>query len=211
MLTVLPAIDAVELPPETTKFFTEDELVLSCFLLVRLTLVSLLSVQKQIPLYAKKASNKSVMEYLQGLKSFRNPKIYEKLIELYELDEFGSNYPQTSSKKGVKRVPDGTHYEELAELQKKRTEQRERERLTRPRTEISFVSSSSSSTSSVTNASTPPPAVAPPPSVPSAAPAPSVTAEAAIAAARAVAERALAAQRAQRASEDAKSNKRQRI
>ena len=61
---------------------------------------------------------------IQGMKSFRNPSIYEKLIQFCEIDETGTNLP--------KELYDGhlfgkeSYYDELAKVQKIDMEKREK-------------------------------------------------------------------------------------
>lgn len=74
-------------------------------------------------------------EHLQHSKAFRNPHIYEKLVEFVELDEYSSNFPKEQfDPHGL-----GTDIEGLLEAQKKVAE--EKALAQQNRTNIQFVSS----------------------------------------------------------------------
>lgn len=47
-------------------------------------------------MHRMKNYNYSINEDIHRKKSFKNPSIYEKLIEVYKIDEFGSNFPSVS-------------------------------------------------------------------------------------------------------------------
>jgi hypothetical protein len=76
---------------------------------------------------------------IQNKKAFRNPSIYEKLIEFCEIDEHGTNFP--------KDLYDGhlfgkeSYYDELAKVQKNDMERREKAAKDRENTKISTTSS----------------------------------------------------------------------
>lgn len=63
---------------------------------------------------------------IQSRKAFRNPSIYEKLIDFCNLNEFGTNYPAEiyDPLKWGKE----SYYDELAKVQKTEMEKREKER-----------------------------------------------------------------------------------
>lgn len=72
---------------------------------------------------------------IQQRKSFRNPSIYEKLIDYCNINEFGTNYdPHIYD---PLKWDKSSYYDELAKLQKADMEQREKER--RERTKIEFL------------------------------------------------------------------------
>lgn len=72
---------------------------------------------------------------IQQRKSFRNPSIYEKLIDYCNINEFGTNYePQIYDPLKWDKT---SYYDELAKIQKADMEQREKER--RERTKIEFL------------------------------------------------------------------------
>jgi len=77
---------------------------------------------------------------LKNLKSFRNPNIYTKLVELFSIREFGSNYPPEEF--DLYSLPEEGFYDELAKAQRKWHDQREKERA--KRTEINFVQAKNS-------------------------------------------------------------------
>lgn len=63
---------------------------------------------------------------IQRRKDFRNPSIYEKLIQFCSINEFGTNYaPQTYD---PFRWGKESYYEELAKVQKAEMDRREKER-----------------------------------------------------------------------------------
>lgn len=83
---------------------------------------------------------------IQQRKSFRNPSIYEKLIDYCNINEFGTNYgPQIYDPLKWDR---SSYYDELAKRQKADMEQREKER--RERTKIEFLTGTAKKTSNGT-------------------------------------------------------------
>lgn len=78
----------------------------------------------------------SLTQNLVNLKSFRNPNIFTKLIEVFGIREYGSNFPPESGV-DLYSLPKESFYDELWKAQKAWNEQRERDRA--KRTEISFV------------------------------------------------------------------------
>ncbi|GFT75206.1 SAP30-binding protein [Nephila pilipes] len=95
------------------------------------------SLQEKISdLYEKKKEGKDMNASIQRRKDFRNPSIYEKLIQFCNIDEQGTNYPP--------EIYD-THcwgaesfYEELAKRQKEEMDKREKEK--KERTKVEFMS-----------------------------------------------------------------------
>jgi hypothetical protein len=74
-------------------------------------------------------------EHLQHSKAFRNPHIYEKLVEFVELDEYSSNFPKEQfDPHGL-----GADINDLLEAQKKAAE--ERALAQQNRSNIQFVAS----------------------------------------------------------------------
>lgn len=73
---------------------------------------------------------------IQQRKDFRNPSIYEKLIQFCSINELGTNYPAHAY--DPLRWGKESFYEELARVQKAEMERREKER--REKTRVEFVS-----------------------------------------------------------------------
>ncbi|KAJ8984305.1 hypothetical protein NQ317_012276 [Molorchus minor] len=83
--------------------------------------------EKITKLYEKMQSQQLDMNsVIQKRKDFRNPSIYEKLIQFCGLNELGTNYPPSiyDSLKWSKE----SYYEELAKVQKAEMDKREKER-----------------------------------------------------------------------------------
>jgi len=75
-------------------------------------------------------------EYIQNRKMFRNPSIYEKLIQYCNIKEFGTNYPpEVFDPYGW---PESSNYLNLAKLQKEEMDRREKAR--KERVKIEYVS-----------------------------------------------------------------------
>ena len=75
-------------------------------------------------------------EHLQRRKDFRNPSIYEKLVAALDLDEFGTNFPDSLF--DPKTWGEESNYKNLLEAQKKAYEKKEKAKL-QERTKIEFV------------------------------------------------------------------------
>lgn len=75
-------------------------------------------------------------QHLQGLKDFRNPSIYEKLVTALDLDDFGTNFPEHLY--NPKSWGEESNYKNLLEAQKKAYEKKEKAKL-QDRTKIEFV------------------------------------------------------------------------
>lgn len=71
---------------------------------------------------------------IQQRKEFRNPSIYEKLIQFCSINEFGTNYPPEIYDP-IRWGPE-SFYEELAKVQKTEMDRREKER--KEKTKVSF-------------------------------------------------------------------------
>ncbi|PSN36385.1 hypothetical protein C0J52_14453 [Blattella germanica] len=111
--------DGVRLPPEPTG------------------LCSNLLQEKIARLYEKMESNGLDMNHvIQQRKDFRNPSIYEKLIQFCSINEFGTNYPAQAY--DPLRWGKESYYEELARVQKAEMDRREKER--KDKTKVEFVS-----------------------------------------------------------------------
>lgn len=85
-------------------------------------------VQEKITIMFNKMQNEGLdmNKEIQARKAFRNPSIYEKLIDYCNLNEFGTNYPAEiyDPLKWGKE----SYYDELAKVQKTEMEKREKER-----------------------------------------------------------------------------------
>lgn len=73
-----------------------------------------------------KHSNMDMNKLIQERKDFRNPSIYEKLIQFCEIDELGTNYPPELY--DPKSWGKESYYEELAKSQKVEMDKREKDR-----------------------------------------------------------------------------------
>ncbi|XP_068206573.1 SAP30-binding protein-like isoform X1 [Palaemon carinicauda] len=83
--------------------------------------------------------NKDYNAMYQNKKEFRNPGIYEKLIELLQLDEMGSNYPLDMFDPHCWGKE--SYYDELARVQKEEMDKREKERKEKSKvTKVDYVS-----------------------------------------------------------------------
>lgn len=65
---------------------------------------------------------------IQERKEFRNPSIYEKLIEFCEIDEFGTNYPLDVYDPKKWRKSEMNSYLKLAEAQKEEMLKKQKDR-----------------------------------------------------------------------------------
>lgn len=111
--------DGVRLPPEPTGLCSNQ-------------------LQDKIArLYEKMESNGLDMNHvIQQRKDFRNPSIYEKLIQFCSINEFGTNYP--AQVYDPLRWGKESYYEELARVQKAEMDRREKER--KDKTKVEFMS-----------------------------------------------------------------------
>ncbi|XP_046456925.1 SAP30-binding protein-like [Daphnia pulex] len=73
---------------------------------------------------------------IQQRKQFRNPSIYEKLIDHLDIEEIGTNYPPSIY--DPYQWGEESYYENLSKVQREEMEKREKER--RERTKVEFVS-----------------------------------------------------------------------
>ena len=91
---------------------------------------------KIIALLQKKASTGiDVNVSVQNRKDFRNPSIYERLVQLRNLDEFGTNYPPHLY--DPNEWEEDSNYDNLLKAQRKAYEKKEKAKL--DRTKIEFV------------------------------------------------------------------------
>lgn len=107
------------------------------------------SLQEKISeLYEKKKQGKDMNASIQKRKDFRNPSIYEKLIQFCNIDEQGTNYPPETYDPHC-WGPE-SFYEELAKRQKEEMDKREKEK--KERTKVEFMSGTAKKTISESNA-----------------------------------------------------------
>ena len=101
--------------------------------------------EKITRLYEKmRRHNLHMNESIQRRKDFRNPSIYEKLIDFCGIDEKGTNYPPELYNPSIWGKE--SYYDALAKVQLEDMEKREKER--RERTKIEFVVGTKKSTDS---------------------------------------------------------------
>ncbi|XKL64172.1 hypothetical protein PGB90_004258 [Kerria lacca] len=86
--------------------------------------------------FEKVHSGWDLNKHIQNNKAFRNPSIYEKLIEFCNLNELGTNYPPHIY--DPFRWGHESFYDELAKVQKTEMDKREKER--KEKTKVEFVS-----------------------------------------------------------------------
>jgi len=111
-------------------------------------------VQEKVANFVEKSElGHSLNQNLLNLKSFRNPNIFTKLIEVFDIREYGSNFPPETHV-DLYSLPQESFYDELWKAQKVWNEQRERERA--KRTEISFVGSKAEQASAIVSTAAPP-------------------------------------------------------
>lgn len=85
-----------------------------------------------------RASGHRLNNYLQHNKSFRNPRIYARLVEFVEVDEFGSNFDKNEF--DPYRFPKELYIDGILETQKKQAE--EKAAAQQNRTSVNFVPTS---------------------------------------------------------------------
>jgi len=110
------AADDVELPPDSTGRISPRIL------------------EKVAKLHERMESGLDMNATIQNRKEFRNPSIYEKLIQFCGINELGTNYhPKIYDplKWGKE-----SYYEELARVQKNEMDKREKEKRDKPRMEV---------------------------------------------------------------------------
>jgi len=96
------------------------------------------SLQEKIAKMIEKKRNghMNVNEYVQRKKEFRNPSIYDKLVNFIGIEEHGTNFPREIYDPSV-WGPD-SYYEALAKTQKEYNTQKEKEKL--KKTHVEFIS-----------------------------------------------------------------------
>ncbi|KAG0183529.1 hypothetical protein DFQ28_010554 [Apophysomyces sp. BC1034] len=87
-----------------------------------------------------RASGHRLNTHLQRNKAFRNPRIYAKLVEFVELDEFGSNFSKEEF--DPHGYPSSAYIDQILETQRRMAE--EKAMAQQQRTNISFVGSGNS-------------------------------------------------------------------
>ena len=92
-------------------------------------------LEEKIAGYLKKKEGMDLNRHLQERKDLRNPSIYEKLVEICKLDQFGTNYPEHLF--NPHEWDEESHYDKLLTAQKKAYEKKEKARL--DKTKIEFV------------------------------------------------------------------------
>lgn len=80
--------------------------------------------------------NKDYDIIIQNKKEFRNPSIYEKLIDLLDLDEMGSNYPLDRFDPHMWVSSKDHYYDEIARIQKEEMDRREKERKDKTKVDV---------------------------------------------------------------------------
>jgi len=80
--------------------------------------------------------NKDYDVIIQSKKEFRNPSIYEKLIDLLDLDEMGSNYPLDRFDPHMWIGSKDSYYDEIARVQKEEMDRREKERKDKTKVDV---------------------------------------------------------------------------
>ncbi|XP_073975169.1 SAP30-binding protein-like [Rhodnius prolixus] len=96
-----------------------------------------IELQEKIATLTEKMKVKSVdmNQIIQERKSFRNPSIYEKLIQFCDINEFGTNYDAQIY--DPLKWDKSSYYDSLAKAQKADMDQREKER--KERTKVEFL------------------------------------------------------------------------
>ncbi|KAE8749593.1 hypothetical protein FOCC_FOCC003581 [Frankliniella occidentalis] len=124
-----PTMDGVKLPPEPQGHCS-------------------MALQDKIKKFhdrLKSNVNFDMNKLIQDRKDFRNPSIYEKLVQFCELNELGTNYPPEIYNPLMWGKE--SYFEELAKVQKAETEKREKER--KEKTKVEFVSGTAKRTAGV--------------------------------------------------------------
>lgn len=91
--------------------------------------------EKIISLLEKKKRGINLNSSVQRRKDFRNPSIYEKLVQFCNIDEFGSNYPL--NRFNPHEWEESSYHDNLLRAQKKAYEKKEKAKL--ERTKVEFV------------------------------------------------------------------------
>ena len=91
--------------------------------------------EKIIAMLEKKKRGINLNSNVQRRKDFRNPSIYEKLVQFCNIDEFGSNYPPELF--DPHKWEESSYHDNLLRIQKKAYEKKEKAKL--DRTKVEFV------------------------------------------------------------------------
>ncbi|KAL3289053.1 hypothetical protein HHI36_003496 [Cryptolaemus montrouzieri] len=93
-------------------------------------------LQDKIAKYYEKMKNEQLdmNAFIEKRKDFRNPSIYEKLLQFCAINELGTNYP--ASIYDPLKWSKESYYEELAKVQKAEIEKREKERKNKDFTSV---------------------------------------------------------------------------
>ncbi|RDD37378.1 SAP30-binding protein [Trichoplax sp. H2] len=121
-------IDRIQLPPEPDGIHS-------------------LNVQKKIITMLARKMDSNMNKILEKRKNFRNPSIYEKLVEFCAIDETGTNYP--AEMYNPKLWDKHDYYNAIAKVQKETYEKKEKAKQSR--TQIDFVKVVKRNASSTTN------------------------------------------------------------
>jgi hypothetical protein len=81
-----------------------------------------------------KNSDFDLNQYIQEQKSFRNPSIYDKLIQFCDINEFGTNFPPEIF--DISIYGPESYYEELAKAQKAEMDKLEKQKKENTKTEV---------------------------------------------------------------------------
>ncbi|EEB15663.1 SAP30-binding protein, putative [Pediculus humanus corporis] len=100
-------------------------------------------IEKVLKLHEKIENGLDMNNMIQSRKDFRNPSIYEKLIQFCGLNELGTNYP--ANVYDPLKWGKESFYEELAKTQKIEMDKREKEK--KERTKVEFISGTKKSNS----------------------------------------------------------------
>lgn len=87
-------------------------------------------VEKAAKLYERMEAGMDMNMLIQNRKEFRNPSIYEKLIQFCGINELGTNYP--ASVYDPHKWGSESYYEELAKVQRTEMLRREKEKKIKP-------------------------------------------------------------------------------
>merc|ERR1712154_201100 len=80
---------------------------------------------------------------IRNKKSYRNPSIYSKLIDYFEIEEGGSNFPKDVFEPRRYRLDERNNYKEIAKVQQAQEDRRQEE--LKKRSKIDFTNSKKSS------------------------------------------------------------------
>lgn len=107
-------------------------------------------IEKFAGFHKKMQEGMDMIASIQKNKAFRNPSIYEKLIQFCDIDEFGSNFPIEVYDPHCWKETD--YYDYLNKRQQEEMERRAREPK-EPRTKVEFISGTAKKASAVSSTS----------------------------------------------------------